>query len=114
MQQLQCVIPIPATRLVPDPVQKWFENLYQIRYKIGMDQNPGTQFIEKPARTRMRVRRARLEVIRGPDRGLKKDIQSLHMLVGAALDCDLILADPAISRRHEPFPRSRERNHLSP
>jgi DNA-binding NtrC family response regulator len=64
------------------------------------DHKLGTQFIEKPERTRLRVRRARLEVIRGPDRGLQKDIQTLHMLVGASLECDLILADPAISRRH--------------
>jgi two-component system response regulator GlrR len=61
---------------------------------------PATQFLEKPERNKLLVRRARLEVIRGPDLGGKRNLRSIHLLVGASPDCDLVLTDPAISRRH--------------
>ncbi len=63
-------------------------------------QKPATQFLEKPERNKLRVRKARLEVIRGPDVGSKRSLQSIHLLVGASPDCDLMLTDPAVSRRH--------------
>ena len=68
--------------------------------KTSANKKPGTHFLQKPARTKLRVRRARLEVIQGPDLGSKRNLQSLHLLVGASPDCDLVLTDPAISRQH--------------
>jgi two-component system, NtrC family, response regulator GlrR len=68
--------------------------------KTSANKKPGTQFVEKPTRNKLRVRKARLEVIRGPDLGKKRNIQSLHLVVGASPDCDLVLSDPTISWQH--------------
>ena len=48
----------------------------------------------------LRVRRARLEVVRGPDKGLSKEVHHLHVVVGTSPKCDLVLTDQSVSRRH--------------
>ncbi|MBW1811671.1 MAG: sigma 54-dependent Fis family transcriptional regulator [Deltaproteobacteria bacterium] len=68
--------------------------------KTSASDKAGTQFIEKPTRNKLRVRKARLEVIRGPDLGKKRNIQSLHLMVGVSPDCDMVLSDPTISWQH--------------
>jgi DNA-binding NtrC family response regulator len=59
-----------------------------------------TQHVERPGRTTLRARRAKLEVIEGPDKGLHRDLQHSHVVVGSCPQCDLELTDPAVSRRH--------------
>jgi hypothetical protein len=44
--------------------------------------------------------RARLQVVRGPDKGLSKDVHHLHVVVGTSSKCDLVLTDQSVSRRH--------------
>ncbi|HAN30676.1 MAG TPA: hypothetical protein DCQ06_03680 [Myxococcales bacterium] len=41
-----------------------------------------------------------LRVVSGPDRGKSHDIQVGESLVGRGLDCTIVLADPAVSRKH--------------
>jgi DNA-binding NtrC family response regulator len=45
------------------------------------------------------VRKARLKVVKGPDKGLQRDLSAHGLVVGTAADCDLVLTDPAVSRR---------------
>ncbi len=44
--------------------------------------------------------RIELRVISGPDRGKVHNIQGDSALVGRGLDCNIVLADPAVSRKH--------------
>ncbi len=41
-----------------------------------------------------------LVVIDGPDRGLKKQLEQGTSVIGTRGDCDLVLSDPTVSRRH--------------
>ncbi len=41
-----------------------------------------------------------LEIIEGPDRGKRKRFKSVRMVIGRGLDCDLVLNDQSVSRRH--------------
>jgi transcriptional regulator with PAS, ATPase and Fis domain len=60
-----------------------------------------TRVVEQPGQLdTLKVRRARLEVIRGPDKGLSKDVHHLHVVVGTSSKCDLVLTDQSVSRRH--------------
>lgn len=54
---------------------------------------------QSPAAT-MRVRKARLRVTRGPNTGASMLIEAPIIRVGTAPDCDLVLTDDTISRRH--------------
>jgi transcriptional regulator with GAF, ATPase, and Fis domain len=60
-----------------------------------------TQIIEHNGRPAvLRIRKARLVVVEGPDRGLEHDIGAQAVTVGTAPECDLVLGDPSVSRRH--------------
>jgi DNA-binding NtrC family response regulator len=48
----------------------------------------------------LRVRRVRLEVVEGPDRGLARDFDSDRLVLGTAPGSDLQLTDRAVSRHH--------------
>jgi DNA-binding NtrC family response regulator len=48
----------------------------------------------------LRVRRVRLEVVEGPDRGLARDFDSDRIVLGTAPGSDLQLTDRAVSRHH--------------
>ncbi|MCY1076409.1 FHA domain-containing protein [Archangium lansingense] len=41
-----------------------------------------------------------LEIIEGPDQGRKKRFKSVRMVIGRGQDCDLMLLDQSVSRRH--------------
>jgi len=60
-----------------------------------------TRIISKPDQSdALRVRRARLKVVKGPDKGLTENIEHPGLVVGTSPECDLVLNDPAVSRRH--------------
>jgi transcriptional regulator with PAS, ATPase and Fis domain len=60
-----------------------------------------TRVVEQPGQLdTLQVRRARLEVVRGPDKGLCKDVHHLHVVVGTSSRCDMVLTDQSVSRRH--------------
>ncbi|AUX26743.1 ATPase AAA [Sorangium cellulosum] len=45
-------------------------------------------------------RKIRVEVVDGPDRGLVADLPGPEASVGLGRECDLVLKDPTVSRRH--------------
>ncbi len=51
-------------------------------------------------RTTMRVRKARVKVVKGPDRGVIKDLQHQAFTIGGTEGADLVLTDPSVSRKH--------------
>jgi DNA-binding NtrC family response regulator len=62
---------------------------------------PATRIITKPDQSAtLQVRRARLKVTKGPDKGQQKDLPHTGAVVGSSPDCDLVLTDTAVSRRH--------------
>jgi two-component system response regulator GlrR len=66
-----------------------------------IDPLPATRIITKPDQSAaLQVRRARLKVIKGPDKGQQKDLPHPGAVVGSSPDCDLMLTDAAVSRRH--------------
>jgi DNA-binding NtrC family response regulator len=50
--------------------------------------------------SRERVAGLCLVVIDGPDRGRKKQLEQGTAVIGTRADCDLVLSDPTVSRRH--------------
>ena len=48
----------------------------------------------------VRYSKIRLEVSGGPDRGAQLDVAGRPAIVGTAEDCDLVLSDDTVSRRH--------------
>jgi DNA-binding NtrC family response regulator len=50
--------------------------------------------------SRLRVRRIRLEIAGGPDAGQKLDLDGPEVIVGGGDECDVVLRDRAVSRRH--------------
>jgi two-component system, NtrC family, response regulator GlrR len=50
--------------------------------------------------TALRRRRLRLEVVRGPDKKKRVDLDRDRMVVGTHEQCDLVLTDPTVSRQH--------------
>ena len=83
------------------------EGSYHFRYNFGMAKGESsaqkkldTQFLSKPKRNKLRTRKARLEVIWGPDLGKKRDLQSQHLTVGVSPNCDMVLTDPTVSGQH--------------
>jgi pSer/pThr/pTyr-binding forkhead associated (FHA) protein len=41
-----------------------------------------------------------LEITAGPDRGKRKRFKSVRMVIGRGLDCEVVLSDQSVSRRH--------------
>ena len=52
---------------------------------------------------RLRLPRARIEVLSGPDAGLSLELPSSGATLGTAEDCELRLSDRSVSRRHLEF-----------
>ncbi len=50
--------------------------------------------------TALRRRRLRLEVVRGPDKKKRVDLDRDRVVVGTHEQCDLVLTDPTVSRQH--------------
>jgi DNA-binding NtrC family response regulator len=50
--------------------------------------------------TALRRRRLRLEVVRGPDKKKRVDLDRDRIVVGTHEQCDLVLTDPTVSRQH--------------
>ncbi|MCA9672275.1 MAG: sigma 54-dependent Fis family transcriptional regulator [Myxococcales bacterium] len=60
-----------------------------------------TRVIQQPDGGRvMVVRKSRLEVLAGPDKGLVHEIGAEPTRVGSGEDCDVVLADAAVSTHH--------------
>jgi transcriptional regulator with PAS, ATPase and Fis domain len=66
------------------------------------EQDPGlvTQILDLSARSSVVVRKAKLEVVKGPDKGVSKTLGLPRVTVGSSADCELVLSDPAVSRSH--------------
>ncbi len=66
-----------------------------------MSDNPGltTIFVEKRA-TKRRLRKSKLVVVDGPDRGKELTIDRERVTIGRSVICDLVLADKAVSGTH--------------
>ncbi|MCO4763528.1 MAG: FHA domain-containing protein, partial [Myxococcales bacterium] len=54
----------------------------------------------KPVPVRAPAIPIELHVVSGPDRGKVHNLSEGSALVGRGLDCDIVLADPAVSRKH--------------
>lgn len=67
-----------------------------------MQKNPGlTQLIEREGRTvARRIRKVRLTVVDGADKGATFEAAQDEMRVGSSDENDLVLSDPSVSRRH--------------
>jgi two-component system response regulator GlrR len=50
--------------------------------------------------TALRRRRLRLEVVKGPDKKLRADLEGDRIVVGSHDGCDFVLTDPTVSRQH--------------
>lgn len=50
--------------------------------------------------TALRRRRLRLDVIKGPDKKKRVELQNDRVVVGTHDSCDLVLGDPTVSRQH--------------
>ncbi|WP_437596170.1 sigma 54-interacting transcriptional regulator [Sorangium sp. So ce590] len=59
-----------------------------------------TKPIERDGAYRLASRKIRVEVVDGPDRGLVADLPGPEARVGLGRECDLVLKDPTVSRRH--------------
>ncbi|UJR86516.1 sigma 54-interacting transcriptional regulator [Sandaracinus amylolyticus] len=68
---------------------------------MSQDTNPAltTIFVEDRA-TKRRLRKARLVVSEGPDRGKDLSIERERITVGRSVICDMVLADKAVSGTH--------------
>lgn len=66
-----------------------------------MSENPGltTIFVDEKA-TKRRLKRAKLLVVDGPDRGKELVIERERVTLGRSVICDLVLADKAVSGTH--------------
>ena len=53
-------------------------------------------------------RQCRLEVVEGPDLGLAATFDASELTVGTSPECDLVLKDPAVSRRHFALTQGRD------
>ena len=62
--------------------------------------NAETVTISEPLGQRMRSRVIRVEIVDGPAAGTTKDLAGPSARIGSARDCDLVVADPTVSRHH--------------
>ena len=60
----------------------------------------GTETRLGPTLETARYERARLSVTRGPDQGLQLEAAGRTLCIGSAHDCDVVLHDDTVSRRH--------------
>jgi DNA-binding NtrC family response regulator len=56
--------------------------------------------VTNTVRTAASAPSSRLRVIDGPDAGLEADLPPIGAVIGAERGCDVVLTDPAVSRRH--------------
>ncbi|HOI11867.1 MAG TPA: FHA domain-containing protein, partial [Myxococcota bacterium] len=63
------------------------------------DEEGGTSIIESPF-DQGAPAPARLVIVSGPNAGLRRDLPDGPFVLGRGTDCDLVLDDPAVSRRH--------------
>lgn len=68
--------------------------------EAGEVSKQGTKVIERDGSSSLCLPGIKLSVVDGPDRGLETKVRRGVVRVGSAPDNDLILADPAVSRRH--------------
>ncbi|MBI4917505.1 MAG: sigma 54-dependent Fis family transcriptional regulator [Acidobacteria bacterium] len=66
----------------------------------GDEDTTGTRLIERPEGAALLLRRAELEVLRGPDAGRRVPLERTAIRVGSDPDNDLVVADPTVSGRH--------------
>jgi DNA-binding NtrC family response regulator len=64
------------------------------------DEGPTTLEVEDILKTRALFRKATLEVVTGPDSGMRVPVTSRLFRVGSDPLCDMVLTDPTTSRRH--------------
>lgn len=63
------------------------------------DEEGGTSIIDTPFGQEAPAP-ARLVIVSGPNAGLRRDLPDSPFVMGRGTDCDLVLDDPAVSRRH--------------
>ncbi len=54
----------------------------------------------EPAAATLRSHKVRIEIAEGPDAGRMVELAGPEVQIGTGRDCDLVLADPTVSRRH--------------
>lgn len=78
-----------------------FDNEYEQSMKNPETMDWTTELIGDPdVGMKLKVKRARLEVIKGPDKGFVKTIPLHGLLVGKSPSCNFGLTDPAVSSEH--------------
>ena len=59
-----------------------------------------TRALARDAGPTLRARKVRIEIAEGPDAGRTVELAGPEVQIGTGRDCDLVLADPTVSRRH--------------
>jgi pSer/pThr/pTyr-binding forkhead associated (FHA) protein len=86
--------PRPATPAPPPPPPEEEDQATRMLDAVDFDPTPARAPVAPPARP------MELRVVSGPDRGKIHRIEVGQSLVGRGLDCKIVLADPAVSRKH--------------
>jgi hypothetical protein len=84
--------PRQASRPPPPPAE---EEEAATRMLEAMDYDP-----DAAPEPEVQLRSVELRVVQGPDRGKVHPVPEGSHLVGRGLDCQIVLADPAVSRKH--------------
>ena len=59
-----------------------------------------TRIVTRKGLRRRAVQKARILVVAGPDRGVSRVFEGARITLGTDAGCDVVLADPKVSRRH--------------
>jgi DNA-binding NtrC family response regulator len=66
----------------------------------GASTEPATEILRTGREVVLRTRKLRLEVVGGASAGQGADFSGVQLRIGSGAGCDLVLADPAVSRHH--------------
>jgi DNA-binding NtrC family response regulator len=72
----------------------------------------GTAITEDADGVKLVAHRQSIVVIRGPDRGLRRELRTSRVTIGSAEDNGLVLTDPTVSRRHAVIEPTRQGRYL--
>ncbi len=101
----------PAPAPPPPPPAAEEEEDQSTRMLDAMDYDPMESM--QPVKQQVQLTPKELRVVSGPDRGKIHRIVDGTYLVGRGLDCQIVLADPAVSRKHFKIERNGEEVVLS-
>ncbi len=87
----------PRVRQPPPPPPE--EEDQATRMLDAVDYDPA-EFGGTPIAPQVQLRTIEMRIVSGPDRGKAHRVNEGTSLVGRGLDCQIVLADPAVSRKH--------------